>query len=87
MYMSVRHNPWNGPIFVVRTRGDELSLVKPIQKTLAEIDPALKDKFGIPVLRFHWKWSAHEIGQAAHMHKTAAEIIDAMGGRMSGVVR
>ncbi|MEO8063753.1 MAG: GMC family oxidoreductase [Pseudomonadota bacterium] len=48
----------------------------------AELDPALKDKFGIPVLRFHWKWSEHELGQAAHMQKTAAEIIDAMGGRM-----
>ena len=47
----------------------------------AEIDPTLKDKFGIPVLRFHWKWSAHEIGQAAHMQKTAAELIEAMGGR------
>jgi choline dehydrogenase-like flavoprotein len=48
----------------------------------AELDPNLKDKFGIPVLRFHWKWSQHEIGQAAHMQKTAAEIIEAMGGRM-----
>jgi choline dehydrogenase-like flavoprotein len=50
----------------------------------AELDPNVKDKFGIPVLRFHWKWSEHEIRQAAHMQKTAAEIIDAMGGRMSG---
>jgi choline dehydrogenase-like flavoprotein len=47
----------------------------------AELDPTMKDRFGIPVLRFHWKWSEHEIGQAAHMQKTAAEIIDAMGGR------
>jgi choline dehydrogenase-like flavoprotein len=47
----------------------------------AELDPKMKDRFGIPVLRFHWKWSEHEIGQAAHMQKTAAEIIDAMGGR------
>ena len=47
----------------------------------AELDPKVKDRFGIPVLRFHWKWSEHEIGQAAHMQKTAAEIIDAMGGR------
>ena len=23
----------------------------------AELDPTVKDKFGIPVLRFHWKWS------------------------------
>jgi choline dehydrogenase-like flavoprotein len=49
----------------------------------AELDPSVKDKFGIPVLRFHWKWSEHEIRQAAHMQKTAAEIIDAMGGRVS----
>jgi choline dehydrogenase-like flavoprotein len=47
----------------------------------AELDPSVKDRFGIPVLRFHWKWSQHELGQAAHMQKTAAEIIDAMGGR------
>jgi choline dehydrogenase-like flavoprotein len=47
----------------------------------AELDPSVKDKFGIPVLRFHWKWSQHELGQAAHMQKTAAEIIEAMGGR------
>ena len=49
----------------------------------AELDPKVKDKFGIPVLRFHWKWSEHETGQAAHMQKTVAEIIDAMGGRYS----
>src|SRR4051812_30086025 len=49
----------------------------------AELDPALKDKFGIPVLRFHWKWSPHELGQAAHVEKTAAGIIEAMGGRYS----
>jgi len=49
----------------------------------AELDPAVKDKFGIPVLRFHWKWSPHEIGQAAHVEKTAAGIIEAMGGRYS----
>ena len=48
----------------------------------AELDPNVKDKFGIPVLRFHWKWSEHEISQAAHMQKTAADIIEAMGGRV-----
>ena len=53
----------------------------PNDDCFAELDPTVKDKFGIPVLRFHWKWSTHEIGQAAHMQKTFAEIIDAMGGR------
>jgi choline dehydrogenase-like flavoprotein len=47
----------------------------------AELDPKVKDRFGIPVLRFHWKWSEHETRQAAHMQKTFAEILDAMGGR------
>jgi choline dehydrogenase-like flavoprotein len=49
----------------------------------AELDPSVKDKFGIPVLRFHWKWSPHETGQAAHVEQTAKDIIEAMGGRFS----
>jgi hypothetical protein len=43
----------------------------------------VKDNYGIPLLRFHGKWSDHEIRQAAHMQTTAAQIIEAMGGRMS----
>ncbi len=49
-----------------------------------EIDPDRKDKWGIPVLRFHWKWSDHETRQAAHMQKTFAEVIEAMGGKVHG---
>ena len=49
-----------------------------------EIDPNTVDKFGIPVLRFHWKWSEHEIKQAKHMQDTFAEIITTMGGRVMG---
>ncbi len=55
----------------------------PNEDCFAELDPVVKDKFGIPVLRFHWKWSEHEMRQAAHMQKTFAELIDAMGGRMA----
>ena len=46
-----------------------------------ELDPARKDKWGIPVLRFHWKWSEHETRQAAHMQRTFGDIVAAMGGR------
>jgi choline dehydrogenase-like flavoprotein len=53
----------------------------PNEDCFAELDPAVKDRFGIPVLRFHWKWSEHEIRQAAHVEKTAADLIEAMGGR------
>ena len=41
IYMSNRFNPWNGPIFEIRTQGDPLSLVKPVQRTLAALDPRL----------------------------------------------
>jgi len=59
----------------------------PNENSYCEIDPGgAKDKWGIPVLRFHWKWSEHELRQAAHMQRTFAEIIDAMGGRVQGVV-
>jgi choline dehydrogenase-like flavoprotein len=45
-----------------------------------EIDPDTVDRWGIPVLRFHWKWSDHEIRQVKHMQETFAQLIDAMGG-------
>jgi choline dehydrogenase-like flavoprotein len=59
----------------------------PNKNSFCEIDPQLKDKWGIPVLRFHWKWSEHETRQAAHMQKTFKEIIEAMGGRVNGAVQ
>jgi choline dehydrogenase-like flavoprotein len=57
----------------------------PNEDSYCEIDPERKDAYGIPVLRFHWKWSEHEIKQAAHMQKTFAEIIEAMGGKVLGM--
>jgi choline dehydrogenase-like flavoprotein len=56
----------------------------PNENSYCEIDPAGKDKWGIPTLRFHWQWSEHETRQAAHMQKTFADIIDAMGGKVLG---
>jgi choline dehydrogenase-like flavoprotein len=44
----------------------------------------LVDKWGIPVLRFHWKWTEYELNQARHMVETFAEIIEAMGGKVVG---
>jgi choline dehydrogenase-like flavoprotein len=45
-----------------------------------EIDPNVVDKFGIPVLRFHYKWTDQEVKQAKHMKDTFREIIHKMGG-------
>jgi choline dehydrogenase-like flavoprotein len=58
----------------------------PNDRSWCEIDPQAKDRWGIPVLRFHWQWSDHETRQAAHMQKTFGEIVDAMGGRVNGVI-
>jgi len=54
----------------------------PNEDSFCELDPQVKDKWGIPVLRFHWKWSEHETRQAAHMQRTFAAMIEAMGGKM-----
>lgn len=50
----------------------------------AEIDPEVVDKWGIPVLRFHYTWSDEEIKQAKHMQDTFEEIIHTMGGIPNG---
>ncbi|MBS0421668.1 MAG: GMC family oxidoreductase [Proteobacteria bacterium] len=54
----------------------------PNEKSYCEVDSQVKDRWGIPVLRFHWQWSEHETRQAAHMQKTFADIIESMGGRV-----
>ncbi len=52
----------------------------PNEQSFCEIDPDVVDRFGIPVLRFHFKWSDHERRQARHMRETFAELITLMGG-------
>jgi choline dehydrogenase-like flavoprotein len=56
----------------------------PNKDTWCEIDPSKTDAYGIPVLRFHFKWSEAEIKQVAHMQQTFASIIQAMGGTVLG---
>ncbi|HUK16622.1 MAG TPA: GMC family oxidoreductase [Bryobacteraceae bacterium] len=54
----------------------------PNAESYCELDPATVDQFGIPVLRFHFKWSEDEILQARHMQETFQEIIAAAGGKV-----
>ncbi len=49
-----------------------------------EIDPNTVDQWGIPALRFNFRWSDYEKNQAKHMVDTFEEIIHAMGGRVLG---
>jgi choline dehydrogenase-like flavoprotein len=52
----------------------------PNENCYCELDPKVKDQWGIPVLRFHWKWSSHELNQVVHAKQTFAAMIEAMGG-------
>ena len=52
----------------------------PNPDTYCEIDPNVVDQWGIPVLRFHFKWSDYELRQAQDMQQTFRSIIETMGG-------
>ncbi len=52
----------------------------PNEGSYADLDPTVKDKWGIPVMRWHWEWSDHELNMATHAQKTFTEMIEAMGG-------
>jgi choline dehydrogenase-like flavoprotein len=56
----------------------------PREYNRCEIDPNVVDKYGIPVLRFNYKWTEQEINQAKHMQDTFEEIIHAMGAVPNG---
>ncbi len=65
-----------GAVINMAGRGEPI----PLESNYCEIDPNKVDKFGIPTLRFHYKWSEHEIKQAKHMQDTFEQIIYEMGG-------
>ena len=52
----------------------------PNKDTYLELDPRVVDKYGIPVLRFHFKWSDYEKKQSKHMQETFRGLIQQMGG-------
>jgi len=56
-------------------RGESIAL----ESNYCEIDPTVVDKYGIPVLRFHTKYTDYEVNQAKHMTETFSEILHAMG--------
>ena len=59
----------------------------PNEDSYCEIDNDVVDQWGIPVLKFHWKWSEHELRQAVHMQRTFVGIIDEMGGHVLSKVQ
>ena len=56
----------------------------PNKDSYCEIDPSTVDRWGIPVLRFHFKWGDEEILQVKHMQETFRELIEEIGGTPMG---
>ena len=59
-------------------RGEQL----PNDDCYCDLDPRVVDQWGIPVLRFHWKWTDHEYNQVKHMQETFRALIAEMGGQV-----
>ncbi|MDI1310524.1 GMC family oxidoreductase [Prosthecobacter sp.] len=55
----------------------------PNEGSFCELDPELKDQWGIPVLRFHWKWTDFELNQVRHQQQHIRELLEAMGGKVA----
>ena len=52
----------------------------PNPDTYCEIDSEVVDQWGIPALRFHFKWSEYELRQAQDMQETFRAIVEAASG-------
>jgi choline dehydrogenase-like flavoprotein len=55
----------------------------PNARSFCELDPKTKDKYGIPVLRFSFAWSDHELNQVTHFQNAVKELVDKLGGRLT----
>jgi len=67
---------FRGAVVGMAGRGESIAM----RDNRCELDPNVVDQFGIPVLRFDYKWSDYERNQAKHMQDTFEEIIHGMGG-------
>ncbi len=74
------YRDWYGAMIGFSGRGEMI----PNEESYCEIDPEVRDRYGIPVLRFHWKWSDQEIRQVRHMQETFRGLLEEMGGRAFG---
>lgn len=69
-----------GAVLGVSGRGESV----PQRENRCEIDNDVVDEWGIPVLKFNYKWTEHEVKQAKHMQDTFEEVLGAAGGVLLG---
>ena len=56
----------------------------PRERNRVELDPDVRDRFGLPVLRFHFEWGDQDLRQVRHMRRTLMDMVQAAGGRVLG---
>jgi choline dehydrogenase-like flavoprotein len=71
-----------GSVIGMSGRGEMI----PNEESYCEIDDNVVDQWGIPVLRFHFKWTNYEYNQVKHMQETFRSIITEMGGEPFGTM-
>ncbi|NBV86909.1 MAG: GMC family oxidoreductase, partial [Verrucomicrobia bacterium] len=54
--------------------------------SFCELDPEVKDRWGIPVLRFHWKWTDFELNQVRHQQQFIRELLESVGAKVKAPV-
>ncbi len=64
----------------IACRGESI----PQYDNYCELDPTVVDEWGMPVLRFNYQWTEHEINQARHMQDTMEALLEASGGILLG---
>ncbi len=57
----------------------------PSKNNYVDIDPEVKDIFGIPVARYHFQWGPNELLMWEHCKEVCAEIVKAVGGEIWSV--
>ncbi|MHB0772304.1 GMC oxidoreductase [Bradyrhizobium sp. 1.29L] len=90
----LNYNPSSGAMFGPRLRreicrkygsvvvfGGEGEMI-PNEASFCEINPDRKDKWGVPTLKFSWKWGEYEKRQVEHMFVTFREVVRRLGGKI-----
>ncbi len=67
-----------GSFIALTGRGEMI----PNEDSYCEIDNNVVDQWGIPVLKFHFKWGQEELLMARHMQETFQNIIKTAGGEV-----
>lgn len=67
-----------GSVMFLSGRGEMI----PNATARCELDPDTRDRFGLPVLRFHWAWGEEEHAQMEHARSTLANVFQSMGAHV-----